>query len=129
MFLSCFFLVLAENGAVLLESEEIFSPDNLSCLEGTTADFVFSRRHKIKSCTSDAGLPKEERMDQVPSYQSSLTLSLNPLSLGKKVLADLSLHVLKPVFSLQPFLTHPPGVIPDSPTGLFIDVHVPLPGM
>lgn len=47
-----------------LGSGEIFSPEKLGCFEGTRTDFVYSKRHKIKSCFSDVGPSKEEKMDQ-----------------------------------------------------------------
>jgi hypothetical protein len=48
--------------AASLWSEGICSPNNVDCFKGPTANLVFSKRHKIKSCISVVGPSEEERM-------------------------------------------------------------------
>lgn len=61
--------------------------------------------------------------EQVPNhFQSSLTLSLNPVCLGKKVIF---VYTFSSLCFLQHDLTHPPGVIPERPNRLFLDAQSP----
>lgn len=60
----------------------LLSWKKLGSFEGTGTDFVFSKRHKIKSCISDVGPSKEEKMDQ-----SCLCLCFKAVGKKKNVLS------------------------------------------